>query len=88
MPIRLLGNRVAVKPDPKPTETQGGLYIPDTTSERPMSGKVVAVGPEEMGMSVGDTVIYSKTAGTEIEVDDEKLLVMFDDEVMAVVDPI
>lgn len=96
MALRLLGNRIAVKPNPMPPETQGGIVIVDTANERPMSGVVVYAGPGiydekdnfvAVDIKVGDTVLYSKTAGTPVKVDDEELLIMFDHEVMAVAEP-
>lgn len=70
-------------------EKVGGIIIPDTAKEKPQRGKVVAVGngtkDEEMILKEGDTVLYGKYAGTELEVDGEKYLIMRQSDVLAVV---
>jgi chaperonin GroES len=87
-----LGNRVVVKP--KDTEEQvsaGGIYIPDTAKEKPQEGSVVAVGPGRlnddgnrvpMEIGVGDTVVYSKYAGTEYKEGDIEYLVLREDDIL------
>tara|TARA_B100000809_G_C14904232_1_gene447383 strand:- start:419 stop:673 length:255 start_codon:yes stop_codon:yes gene_type:complete len=74
------------------TQTKSGLYVPDTARERPQEGSVVAVGPGrvtddgkriEMEVKVGDTVVYSKFAGTEFTEDDEELLVLTERDILA-----
>ena len=73
MTIKPLSDRVLVLPNPAEEKTAGGLFIPDTAKEKPLMGKVVAVGPgtSEVKMEVkeGDQVLYGKYAGTEINVD-------------------
>ena len=78
-----------VEPAPAETKTAGGLIIPDTAKEKPMKGKVLAIGngkPEEpMTVKVGDTVLYGKYAGTEIQVDGKDLLIMRESDIYAVI---
>ena len=80
MNIRPLADRVLVKPAAAEEKTLGGIIIPDSAKEKPLKGEVVAVGngtkDEEMVVKNGDTVLYGKYAGTEIELDGEKYLIM------------
>jgi len=87
-----LGDRVVVKAIEAETQTKSGLYVPDTAKERPQEGSVVAVGPGrvtddgkriEMEVKVGDTVVYSKFAGTEFTEDGEELLVLTERDILA-----
>ena len=84
-----LADRVLVLPAPA-EEKVGGIIIPDTAKEKPQRGKVVAVGngtkDEEMILKVGDEVLYGKYAGTEIEGEGEKYLMMRQSDVLAVVE--
>ena len=88
MNIKPLGDRVLVKPAPAEEKTVGGIIIPDTAKEKPLQGKVVAVGEgkkdEPMVLKAGDTVLYGKYAGTEIEYEGEKYLVMRQSDVVAI----
>ena len=87
MNIKPLGDRVLVLPAPA-EEKIGGIIIPDTAKEKPLQGKVVAVGngtkDEEMLIAVGDQVLYGKYAGTEIEFEGEKYLIMRQSDVLAI----
>ena len=78
MNIRPLADRVLVKPAAAEEKTLGGIIIPDSAKEKPLKGEVVAVGngtkDEEMVVKNGDTVLYGKYAGTEIELDGENIL--------------
>ncbi len=89
MTIKPLADRVLVLPAPA-EEKVGGIIIPDTAKEKPQCGKVVAVGngtkDEEMILKVGDEVLYGKYAGTEIESEGEKYLMMRQSDVLAVVE--
>ncbi len=89
MKIKPLGDRVLIEPA-KAEEVVGGIIIPDTAKEKPLKGIVRAVGggtkDEEMVVKGGDTVLYGKYAGTEIEVDGEKLLMMRQNDIMAIVE--
>ena len=86
--IQPLADRVLVKPMAAEEKTIGGIIIPDTAKEKPLQGKVVAVGggtkDEEMVIAVGDQVLYGKYAGTEIEHEGEKYLIMRQSDVLAV----
>ncbi len=90
MSVKPLSDRVLVLPNPAEEKTAGGLYIPDTAKEKPLAGKVVAVGPGtaevKMEVAVGDTVLYGKYAGTEIHIDGEDYLIMKQSDIMAVVE--
>ena len=76
MNIQPLADRVLITPAPAEEKTVGGIIIPDTAKEKPLQGTVVAVGEgkkdEPMILKAGDTVLYGKYAGTEIEYDGEK----------------
>ncbi len=88
MNIRPLADRVLILPVPAEEKTIGGIIIPDTAKEKPLQGKVVAVGngtkDEEMNISVGDQVLYGKYAGTELEHEGEKYLIMRQSDVLAI----
>jgi len=90
--IKPLGDRVVIKPTPKEEISKGGIVLPDTAKEKPQDGKIVAVGPGrltedgkriEMEVKVGDKVIYSKYAGTEVKVDDEELIILRESDILA-----
>ncbi len=88
MTIKPLGDRVLVEPA-KAEEVVGGIIIPDSAKEKPLKGIVKAVGngtkDEQMQVQAGDTVLYGKYAGTEIEVDGDKLLMMRQSDILAIV---
>jgi chaperonin GroES len=95
MKLKPLGDRVLVKRLEQEEVTKGGIIIPDSAKEKPMKGEVVAVGPgklddkgDHMKMHVGkgDLVLFNKYAGTEIKLDDEELLVMREDDILAVIE--
>lgn len=89
MNIKPLADRVLVVPAPAEERTIGGIIIPDTAKEKPLKGEVVAVGngtkDEDMVVKVGDTVLYGKYAGTELELDGNKYLIMRQSDILAVV---
>ena len=89
MTIKPLSDRVLIEPA-KAEEIVGGIIIPDSAKEKPLKGLVKAVGggtkDEEMILKPGDTVLYGKYAGTEIEIDGEKLLMMRQSDVLAVIE--
>ena len=90
MNIHPLADRVLVQPQEAEEKTAGGIIIPDTAKkERPIEGKVLAVGQgtkdEEMVLKVGDKVLYGKYSGTEVELDGENFLIMRQSDVLAVV---
>ena len=89
MNIKPLADRVLVVPAPAEERTIGGIIIPDTAKEKPLKGEVVAVGngtkDEEMIVKVGDIVLYGKSAGTELELDGTKYLIMRQSDILAIV---
>lgn len=88
MKIKPLADRVLIQPTPAEETTLSGIIIPDSAKEKPLRGTVLAVGngtkDEEMVVKEGDTVLYGKYAGTEIEFEGEKLLIMRQSDVLAV----
>jgi len=91
MNIRPLHDRVLIKPMDAQEKVKGGIIIPDSAKERPQEGKVIAVGPgkseeEKMAVKVGDKVIYSKYAGSELKIDDEDYLLMREDDILGVIE--
>ena len=89
MNIKPLADRVLIKPAAAEEKTLGGIIIPDSAKEKPLKGEIVAVGngtkDEEMVVKVGDTVLYGKYAGTEIELEGEKYLIMRQSDVLAII---
>ena len=88
MNIKPLADRVLIEPAPAETKTVGGIIIPDTAKEKPLKGTVVVVGhgtkDEEMVLKVGDQVLYGKYAGTELELEGQKYLIMRQSDVVAI----
>jgi chaperonin GroES len=84
-----LHDRVIVKPAPAEEKTAGGIIIPDTAKEKPQRGVVIAAGPgkkdEPMSVKAGDTVLYGKYAGTEIQIESDDLLIMRESDILAIV---
>ena len=95
MSFRPLHDRVVVEALDGDTTTAGGIIIPDTAKEKPMQGKVIAVGPGSrdesgeripMALGEGDVVLYGKWSGTEVELAGKDLLIMRESDVMGVLD--
>jgi chaperonin GroES len=95
MKIRPLHDRVVVRRTEEERKSPGGIVIPDTATEKPIRGKVVAVGKGKilesgevrpLDLKVGDEVLFGKYSGTEIKVDGNDVLVMREDDVMAVIE--
>lgn len=93
MNIRPLGDRIVVRRLEEETQTAGGIYIPDSATEKPSEGEVIAIGKGRltdkgdaiaMELKVGDKVIFGKYSGSEIKVDNETLLIMREEDVLAV----
>ena len=93
MNLKPLGDRIVVKPqDEEESRTASGLVIPDTATEKPQLGEVLAVGPGEfkdgervpVDVNVGDVVFYSKYGGTEVKHDGKDLLILSSRDVLAV----
>ena len=89
MNIRPLADRVLIKPAAAEEKTLGGIIIPDSAKEKPLKGEVVAVGngtkDEEMVVKEGDTVLYGKYAGQEINVDGTDYLIMKQQDILAII---
>lgn len=88
MNIKPLADRVLILPAPAEEKTVGGIIIPDSAKEKPLRGKVVAVGggtkDEDMVLKAGDEVLYGKYSGTELEYEGEKYLIMRQSDVLAI----
>lgn len=89
MNIKPLADRVLIEPAAAEEKTIGGIIIPDSAKEKPLKGKVIAVGNgtknEAMVLKAGDKVLYGKYAGTELELDGEKYLIMRQSDVLAII---
>jgi chaperonin GroES len=94
MSLKPLGNRVVVEPTEQEDITAGGIVLPETAKEKPQKGKILSVGPGDrdedgkripMDVSVGDSVLYAKYAGTEIKIDGKKLLILRETDLLAIV---
>lgn len=89
MTLKPLADRVLILPSPAEEVTASGIIIPDSAKEKPLQGTVVAAGAgtadEKMELKEGDTVFYGKYAGTEIEYQGEKYLIMRQSDVLAIV---
>ena len=95
MKIRPLHDRVIVKRTEEEKTSAGGIVIPDSAAEKPVKGEVVAVGNgkvldngevRKLDLKVGDKILFGKYSGTEVKVDGADLLVMREDDIMAVFD--
>ena len=90
MKLKPLADRVIIQPAAAEEVTVAGIIIPDSAKEKPLKGTVLAVGTgtkdEEMVLKEGDSVLYGKYAGTEVDLDGEKVLVMRQNEVLAVIE--
>ena len=94
MKLKPLGNRLIVQPIDEEETTASGIVLPDTAKEKPQRGKVLAVGDGKwddggdkrvpLDVSEGDEVLYSKYGGTEVKIEGEDLLVLREDDVLAV----
>ncbi len=95
MKLRPLHDRVIVKRMEEERMSAGGIVIPDSATEKPIRGEVLAVGngkilengdKRALDINVGDTVLFGKYSGTEVKVDGEELLVMREEDIMAVIE--
>ena len=93
--IRPLQDRVIVKRIEEQEKTKGGIIIPDTAKEKPMEGKVIAVGKGKvledgkirpLDVKAGDRVLFGKYAGTEVKIDGEEHLIMREDDILGVIE--
>ena len=90
--IQPLADRVVVRPIEREEVTKGGIVLPDTAKEKPQEGEALAVGQGRlsedgkripMDVKVGDTVVYARYGGTEIKVDDDKLMILRESDILA-----
>jgi chaperonin GroES len=95
MKVKPLNERVLVQRIEEMQVTKGGIYIPDTAKEKPIEGRVIAVGPGKMSdtgnrmplhVKEGDRVLFSKYAGSEIKIEGEEYLMMREDDILAIVE--
>ena len=95
MKLRPLHDRVVIRRTEEERKSPGGIVIPDTATEKPIKGEVVAVGAGKilengnvraLAVKAGDKVLFGKYSGTEVKVDGEDLLVMREDDIMAVIE--
>jgi chaperonin GroES len=95
MSLRPLQDRIIVKRVEEETKTAGGLFIPETAKEKPQRGEIVAAGNGKktedgkvlpLDVKVGDKVLFGKYSGTEVKLDGEELLIMREDDILAVVE--
>ncbi len=95
MKLRPLGDKVLVKRNEAETQTKSGIFIPESAKEKPLQATVIAIGDGKLldngkrtdfQVKKGDTVLIGKWGGTEIKLDDQEMLVMSEDEILAIVD--
>ncbi|UWG98273.1 co-chaperone GroES [Dehalobacter sp. DCM] len=94
MNLKPLADRVIIKAIQAEEKTKSGIIMPDTAKEKPQEGEIIAVGPGKvekgeripMEVKVGDRVIYSKYAGTEIKADGEEYLILRESDIQAIID--
>ncbi len=93
--LKPLGDRLVVKPIEQEETTASGLVLPETAKEKPQQGTVIAIGPGrrdddgnriEMDVAVDDIVLYAKYAGTEVKIDGDKLLILKESDVLAILE--
>ncbi len=93
--LKPLGDRVVVEPAEKEERTASGIILPETAKEKPQEGEILAVGPGRrdddgklipMDVKKGDSVLYAKYAGTEVKIDDRKLLILKESDILAIVE--
>jgi len=94
MNLKPLGDRVVVEPLEKEERTASGIILPETAKEKPQEGTIIAVGPGRrdddgklvpMDVKLGDVVLYAKYAGTEIKLEDKKVLILKESDILAIV---
>ena len=95
MKIRPLHDRIIVKRMEEEAKTKGGIIIPDTAKEKPIEGKVIAVGKGKMAddgkiipmeVKAGDRVLFSKYAGTEVKIEGEEHLIMREEDILGIIE--
>lgn len=95
MNLKPLGDRLIIEPTQQEEMTASGIVLPETAKEKPMQGKVLAVGPGarkddgsriEMDVTTGDTVLFAKYAGTEVKIENKKYLILKETDVLAIIE--
>jgi chaperonin GroES len=95
MNLKPLGDRLIIEPTQQEEMTASGIVLPETAKEKPMQGKVLAVGPGsrkddgsriEMDVNTGDTVLFAKYAGTEVKIENKKYLILKETDVLAIIE--
>jgi chaperonin GroES len=93
--LRPLSDRLVVEPQEKEEKTASGIILPETAKEKPQKGTVLAAGPGrtddngrriEMDVKTGDVVLYARFAGTEVKINDRKLLILKESDILAIVE--
>ena len=93
--LKPLGDRLIVEPTEKDQKTASGIILPETAKEKPQEGTVLAAGPGRlddegqriaMDVKTGNVVLYAKYAGTEVKIDDKKLLILKESDILAIVE--
>lgn len=93
--LRPLSDRLVIEPKEKEDKTTSGIILPETAKEKPQEGTVLAAGPGRIGkqgmrvlmdVKTGDVVLYAKYSGTEIKLDDRKLLILKESDILAIVE--
>lgn len=93
--LKPLADRLVVEPKEREETTASGIILPETAKEKPQEGEVLAVGPgrrndkgvrEEMEVAVSDRVLFGKYSGTEVKIDDRKLLILKESDVLAIIE--
>ncbi len=93
--LKPLGERLIVKPIEQEEVTASGIVLPETAKEKPQKGDVLAIGPGDrdddgkriaMDVSVGNVVLFAKYSGTEVKIDDDKLLILKESDILAIVE--
>lgn len=87
MAFKPLANRVLIKREAEVTTTASGIIIPDNAKEKPLTGKVLAVGPDALdeGINENDVVLFGKYTGTEFTLDGEELLILNSDDILGII---
>lgn len=95
MAVKPLEDRVLVKPIESESRTASGIYLPETAKEKPVRGKVIATGPgkrlengqrAKLSVRTGDTVVYGRYAGTEVEIKGDKHLILRESELLGIIE--
>ena len=95
MAVRPLEDRILIQPVAAETRTKSGIFLPESAKEKPMQGKVVAMGPGKLlengervkpGVKKGDVVVYGKYAGTEVEIKNSKHIILRESELLGVIE--